>query len=330
MLVNCVVYHEGRRVHDIPVEEIGQWIGRGDSFVWVALKDATAEELTAMQQQFGLHELAVEDARHGHQRPKIEEYGDSLFAVLHLAELRPVTGAASLGAGEIQLGEVDIFVGPDYVLSVRNRSEQGFLGVRSRAEREPQLLQYGSSFVFYALIDAVVDRYMPVIAQLESELEAIEEQIFSSQTAHSNIKRLYELKRKMTVMRHAVVPLMEGVGKLYGGRVPALCKNTEEYFRDVYDHLYRVNASIDAMRETIATALQVNLSMVTLEQSDIAKRLAGWAAIFGAATTIVGVWGMNFEFMPELEWQYGYPLALLIIAGVCGWLYRRFRKARWL
>jgi len=216
------------------------------------------------------------------------------------------------------------------VLSVRNRSEQGFLGVRSRAEREPQLLQYGSSFVFYALIDAVVDRYMPVIAQLESELEAIEEQIFSSQTAHSNIKRLYELKRKMTVMRHAVVPLMEGVGKLYGGRVPALCNNTQEYFRDVYDHLYRVNASIDAMRETIATALQVNLSMVTLEQSDIAKRLAGWAAIFGAATTIVGVWGMNFEFMPELEWQYGYPLALLIIAGVCGWLYRRFRKARWL
>ena len=158
----------------------GEWIGRGDSFVWVALKDATAEELTAMQQQFGLHELAVEDARHGHQRPKIEEYGDSLFAVLHLVELRPVAGAASLGAGEIQLGEVDIFVGPDYVLSVRNRSEQGFLGVRSRAEREPQLLQYGSSFVFYALIDAVVDRYMPVIAQLESELEAIEEQIFSS------------------------------------------------------------------------------------------------------------------------------------------------------
>ncbi len=228
------------------------------------------------------------------------------------------------------MGEVDIFVGPDYVLSVRNRSEQGFLGVRSRAEREPQLLQYGSSFVFYALIDAVVDRYVPVIAQLESELEAIEEQIFSSETAHSNIKRLYELKRKMTAMRHAVVPLMEGVGKLFGGRVPQLCKNTQEYFRDVYDHLYRVNASIDAMRETIATALQVNLSMVTLEQSDIAKRLAGWAAIFGAATTIVGVWGMNFKFMPELEWHYGYPLALAVIVVVCGLLYRRFRKARWL
>ena len=134
----------------------------------------------------------------------------------------------------------------------------------------------------------------------------------------------------MTAMRHAVVPLMEGVGKLFGGRVPQLCKNTQEYFRDVYDHLYRVNASIDAMRETIATALQVNLSMVTLEQSDIAKRLAGWAAIFGAATTIVGVWGMNFKFMPELEWHYGYPLALAVIVAVCGLLYRRFRKARWL
>ena len=330
MLVNCVVYQDGKKLADIAVEDIGRHVSRPECFVWVAVRDPDAETLARMQDEFGLHELAVEDARHGHQRPKIEEYGDSLFAVLQLVELRPLQGASSLGAGELHVGEVDIFVGPDYVLSVRNRSEQGFLGVRNRAEREPQLLQYGSSFVFYALIDAVVDRYMPVISQLESELEAIEEQIFSSETAHSNIKRLYDLKRKMTAVRHAVVPLMEGVGKLYGGRVPALCKDTQEYFRDVYDHLYRVNAAIDAMRDTIATALQVNLSMVTLEQSDIAKRLAGWAAIFGAATTIVGVWGMNFEFMPELQWRYGYPLALGVISGVCGLLYLRFRRARWL
>ena len=330
MLVNCVVYQEGRRVQDIPVEEIGRWIGRGDSFVWVALKDATAEELTAMQEQFGLHELAVEDARHGHQRPKIEEYGDSLFAVLQLVELQPVEGRASLGAGEMHVGEVDIFVGPDYVLSVRNRSEQGFLGVRSRAEREPQLLQYGSSFVFYALIDAVVDRYVPVIAQLESELEAIEEQIFSSETAHANIKRLYELKRKMTAMRHAVVPLMEGVGKLFGGRVPQLCKNTAGILprrlrppvsrqrldrRDARDHRHRAAGQPVDGHPRAERHRQAARGM----GGDLRRRHHHRRRL-----------GHELQVHARAEWHYGYPLALAVIVAVCGLLYRRFRKARWL
>lgn len=326
MLVNCVLYQEGRKVQDIAVGEISQWIGRGDSFVWVALKDASAHELEAMGRQFRLHELAVEDAHHGHQRPKIDEYGDSLFAVLHLVEIE----RAGVNAGELTVGEIHIFVGPDYVLSIRNRSDHGFLGVRERAEREPHLLKHGSSFVFYALIDAVVDRYFPIIDALETELEAIEAGIFQRGAARSNIRRLYDLKRKMITLHHAVVPLMEAVGKLVGGRVPALCVPTQEYFRDVYDHLYRVNTSLESMRETIATALQVNLSMVAIEQSDIGKRLAGWAAIFGVATTIVGIWGMNFEFMPELKWKFGYPAALAVIVGVCGFVYYRFRKARWL
>ena len=326
MLVNCVLYQQGRKVQDIAVGEIGQWIGRGDSFVWVAMKDATAQELENMGRQFQLHELAVEDAHHGHQRPKIEEYGDSLFAVLQLVEIQ----RAGVNAGELNVGELDIFVGPDYVLSIRNRSDQGFLGVRERAEREPHLLKHGSSFVFYALIDAVVDRYFPIIDALETELEAIEASIFQRGAARSNIRRLYDLKQKLMTLRHAVVPLMEAVGKLHGGRVPALCVQTQEYFRDVYDHLYRVNTSLESMRETIATALQVNLSMVTIEHGDIAKRLAGWAAIFGVATTIVGIWGMNFDVMPELKWKFGYPVALVVIFGVCGFLYYRFRRARWL
>jgi len=144
------------------------------------------------------------------------------------------------------------------------------------------------------------------------------------------VERLYELKGKVMTVRHAVVPLMEGVAKLYGGRVPALCAQTQDYFRDVYDHLYRVNAALESIRETVVTAIQVNLSMVTIEQSDIAKRLTGWAAIFAVATTIVGIWGMNFEVMPELKWAYGYPFALALIAAVCGVLYYRFRLAKWL
>lgn len=321
MLINCVLYQEGKRIKDISVEEIGQWIGRGDSFVWVALKDPTPEELTGMQAQFGLHELAVEDARHGHQRPKIEEYGESLFAVLHLVE--------AVG-DELNVGEVDVFVGYDYVLSVRTHSEQGFLGVRARAEREPQLLKQGSSFVLYALMDAVVDRYFPIVDALETELEEIEGQIFVRGRARSNIERLYALKHKAMTLRHAVAPLMEATTHLFGGRVPALCVESEAYFRDVHDHLVRIGSAIDAMRDTIGTAIQVNLSMVTIEESEVNKKLAAWAAIFAVATAFAGIWGMNFKHMPELEWQYGYPAALLSIGVGCALVYRHFRKKKWL
>jgi magnesium transporter len=321
MLINCVVYQEGKRLRDIPVQEISDFLARPDYFVWVALRDADAAELDQMKGEFGLHELAVEDARHGHQRPKIDEYGNSLFAVLHTVELVD---------GEPHVGELDIFVEKNYVLSVRNHSREGFLGVRTRCEREPHLLKKGSAFVFYALMDAVVDRYFPVMDVLESELEAIEEQIFTKGSERANIERLYQLKRKVVVLKHAVAPLMESVAKLYGGRVPAVCVNTQEYFRDVYDHLYRINSSIDTIRDTISTAIQVNLSMVTIEESEVNKRLAAWAAIFAVATAFVGIWGMNFKNMPELQWKYGYPLALGIIGMICGYLYYRFRKSGWL
>ncbi|HYD80748.1 MAG TPA: magnesium/cobalt transporter CorA [Paucimonas sp.] len=321
MLINCVVYQDGKKLGDIPVQDISDYLARPGCFVWVALRDAGPEELEQLKAEFDLHELAVEDAHHGHQRPKIEEYGDSLFAVVHTVEY---------AAGELLAGEVNIFVEKNYVLSVRNRSRQDFLGVRARCEREPHLLKQGPAFVFYALMDAVVDRYFPVVDALESELEAIEEQIFAKGAAQANIERLYELKRKVMRLRHAVAPLMEAAAKLHGGRVPAICANTQEYFRDVYDHLCRINTSVDAIRDTISTAIQVNLSMVTIEESEVNKRLAAWAAIFAVATSFAGIWGMNFDVMPELKWQYGYPLALGLIGSTCGYLYYRFRKARWL
>jgi len=321
MLINCVLYQDGKRIRDIPADEIGQWRGRGDGFIWVALRDATDDELAAMQRHFNLPDLAVEDARHGHQRPKIEEYDGSLFTVLHLVEPR---------GDELHIGELAVFAGADYVLSVRDRSELSFLGVRERCEREPELLRFGPSFVLYALMDAVVDRYFPLIDAFEGEIESIETHIFERGAAGSNVRRLYELKRRVMILRHAVAPLLEALGKLHGGRVPALSAKTQDYFRDVSDHLYRINASIDTIRDTISTAIQVNLAMVTIEHGDIGKRLAGWAAIFAVATTIVGIWGMNFEHMPELKWQYGYPVALVVIGGVCGVMYWYFRRAKWL
>ncbi|RJG03977.1 magnesium/cobalt transporter CorA [Noviherbaspirillum sedimenti] len=321
MLINCAAYQKGRKIADIPVDKISSYIARGDCFVWVALKDAEPAELDVMRQEFGLHELAVEDAHHGHQSPKVEEYGSSMFIVVKTVEL--VEGA-------LQVGELDIFIGENYVLSVRSHSHQDFLGVRARAEREPHLLSHGPAFVVYALMDAVVDRYFPVIEALEAELEEIEDRMFEQASERSNIERLYQLKRKVTVLKHVVSPLMESAGKLFGGRVPPLFEHSQNYFRDVYDHLYRINNSIEAIRDTVNTAIQVNLSMVAIDESVVNKRLAAWAAIFAVATAFAGIWGMNFKAMPELDWKYGYPTALVLMTTVCGYLYIRFRKARWL
>ena len=322
MLLNCVAYQQGTKLADIAVPQIAEYLARPGCFVWVALKEASDDELLAMQRQFGLHDLAVEDARHGHQRPKIEEYGDTIFTVMHMIEYSPTD--------DLRVGEVAVFVGHNFVLSARRNSTQSFLGVRERAEREPHLLKQGASFVYYALMDAVVDRYFPVIDVLEQDLEAIEDKIFEPGTARQNIERLYALKRRVGMLRHAVLPLMEATGKLYGGRVPQVCERSQDYFRDVYDHLMRCNATLEALRETIGTAIQVNLSMVTIDESENTKRLAAWAGIFAVATFFVGVWGMNFEHMPELKWPWGYPMALGLIATVCGVMYWRFRKSGWL
>ena len=323
MLVNCVAYLEGQRLAEVPVDEVSHYLARPGCFVWVALRDPDQAELARMQQQFGLHDLAIEDALHGHQRPKIEEYGETVFVVLQTLELSPTD--------ELATGEVNVFVGPKFVLSVRNRSRHHLQAVRERAEREPHLLRQGPAFVLYALMDAIVDRYFPIVDALESELDAIESRIFEpGSPARDNIRRLYALKQRVTVVRHAVLPLQEAVGKLSRGRVPAVCEQNREYFRDVVDHLVRINGVLETLRETIATAIQVSLSLTTIEESEVTKRLAAWAGVFAVATFMVGIWGMNFESMPELKWAWGYPGALALIAAACAVMWWRFRRAGWL
>jgi magnesium transporter len=321
MLINCVVYQEGRKLADIDKREISDYLARPGCFVWVALRDATDEELSEMQEEFDLHALAVEDARHGHQRPKVEEYGNMLFVVLQTVEVM---------GEELKAGEVDIFVGPNYVLSVRQRSEQGFLGVRARAEREPDLLRNGSGYVLYALMDAVVDRYFPVLDAVETELEHIEEQLFTGVDPRRSIENLYYVKQKLTALKHATAPLMEISGKLFGGRVPVVCAGLGEYFRDIYDHVVRLNLTIDTARDTVTTAIQVNLAMITIGESEVTKRLAAYAALVAVPTMIAGIYGMNFEHMPELKWTFGYPVTIGLMAVIDGWLWSRFRKAGWL
>jgi len=321
MLVNCVAYQDGRKLADVPKDEIGDYIRRPGCFVWVALFEPSLADLQEMREEFGLHELAVEDASKGHHRPKLEEYGDSLFAVLQPIEIKE---------DELKVGEVEIFVGPNYVLSVRKQSERGFQGVRTRSEKEPHLLKHGAAYVLYALMDTVADRYFPVIDALETELERIEAQIFKRDTARSNIEALYGLKQKLMTLKHAVEPTMEAVGKLRGGRVPQVCMGMQEYFRDVFDHLQHINATIESIRDMQATAIQVNLGMINLNETEVTKKLAGWAAIIAVPTLIAGIYGMNFKGMPEYDLAYGYPLCIAVMVALDVALYFWFKKIKWL
>lgn len=321
MLVNCAVYENGKKVADIPKEEIHLHLGKPGRFVWVALRDPTPEELEEMRIEFDLHVLAVEDALHGHERPKVDEYGDCIFAVMHTVEL---------DGEELVQGEVNVFVGKDYVLSDRKRATAGFATVRERCEREPELLNAGPGYVLYALMDTIVDRYFPVVDALEEDLEKIEARIFEGTPARENVEALYGLKRKLMVLRHAAGPLHEAAGKLYGGRVPGIVAGTQEYFRDIFDHLFRINQSIESLRDMLTTAISVNLSLITVHESETMKQLAAYAALVAIPTMVAGIYGMNFDVMPELRWRFGYPATIGVMAVADAYLLYRFRKAGWI
>jgi magnesium transporter len=324
MLVNCAAYEDGRKLADIPVEDISDYVSRPGCFVWVALADPTEAELALMAEEFGLHELAVEDVRRGNQAPKIEEYGDMLFLVMRTLEL------GSPPDETLQEGQMAVFVGRNYVLSVRQKTQHGFTSVRARTEHEPELLKRGSGYVMYALMDAVVDRYFPVLDALETKLETLEVAMFKRTPGRRSVEAFYGLKQDLMTLRHAVAPLAEVASKLYGGRVPPACGGLQEYFRDVYDHLMRLNAELESMREMLQTAISVSLTLISIAESEVTKKLAAWGALITVPTLIAGVYGMNFHNMPELDWSAGYPLALAMMFGVDFILWKRFRKAGWI
>ena len=320
MLISCVAYQDGNRVGDIPIGEIRAARNKPGCFVWVAIKDPQPDELAALQAEFDLHDLAIEDAQRGHERPKIEEYGASLFAVIQTVEL---------DAADLHTGEADIFVGQNYVLTVRRDTKLGFGDVRQRTEQEPDLLKHGPAYVFYVLLDTIVDRYFPVVEAVSAEIEDLEQRIFSGQTSRAHIESMYGMKRKLMTLKHVVHPLLEVTGKLHGGRVPPICAGLQDYFRDVHDHVARLNQDIDDLRDMITTAVSVNLSLLTIQENEVTKRLAAYAALVAVPTMIGGIYGMNFQHMPELSDKYGYPIALGVMALIDGYLIYRFRKAKW-
>ncbi len=323
MVVNCAAYADGRRVGDVAIEDISEVLKQDDRFVWIGLHEPSEALLRQVQEEFGLHDLAVEDAHSAHQRPKLEEYGDGLFVVLRTVRMK----ADDSG---IEFGETHLFVGPSYVVSVRHGSARSYAEVRARCESAPKLLRKGPAFVLYAIMDFVVDQYFPIVDALEERLEAIEAEIFEDVREHDLTQRIYELKRDLLALKRAVSPLIEICNRLVRFDVALIPEDTRPYFRDVYDHVIRINETIDTLRELLTGALEANLSLVSVAQNEVTKKLAGWAAILAVPTMIAGVYGMNFEHMPELGWRFGYPLVMAVTVSICGWLYWSFRRAGWL
>jgi len=322
-VVACVAYSEGRRVGDVAIPDISEALKQPGVFVWIGLHDPAAELLEQIQQEFGLHDLAVEDARRAHQRPKLEQYGDSIFVVL-----RPAILASD--QERIELGETHLFVGPRYVVSIRHGATPSYTAVRTRCESNPGLLSKGPGFVLYAVMDFIVDQYFPVLDTLGDQLERLEDEIFSETFDRKTVQRIYDLKRNLVEVKRAVSPLVDVCNRLVRFDMPLIPEDTRPYFRDVYDHAIRINEHVDTLRELLTGALEAHLSLTAVAQNDAMKKLAGWAAIIGVPTMVAGVYGMNFKFMPELEWRYGYPAVVAGMGAVCVYLYYRFKRSGWL
>jgi magnesium transporter len=322
-VVNCAEYAEGRRVGDIKLPDVSEVLGTDPSrFVWIGLLEPGEGLLREVQQEFRLHDLAVEDAHRAHQRPKLEEYGDAIFVVLRTAQRGE--------DAKIAFGETHVFIGPGYVVSVRHGASAPYVEVRQRCERAPHLLKKGPGFVLYAIMDFVVDNYFPIVDDLEADLERLEEEIFGGHYRRETTERIYDLKRDLLGLKRAVSPLMEICNRLTRFDSQLIDAESRPYFRDVYDHVIRINETVDNLRELLNGALEANLSLISVAQSEVTKKLASWAAILAVPTMVAGIYGMNFEFMPELKWTAGYPLAMAIMLGVCATLFWRFKKSGWL
>jgi magnesium transporter len=322
-VVNSASYAGGLRVGEVAIPDISEVLKQPDRFVWIGLHEPDAELLAEVQQEFSLHDLAVEDAALAHQRPKLERYGDSLFVVLRTAHL-------DRAAGELEFGETHLFVGPNYVVSVRHGPSLPYVEVRSRCEASPDLLARGPSFVLYSLMDFIVDQYFPLVDAFEDKLEALEDNIFRQTLTRETTERIYQLKRMLLEVKRGVAPLVDMCNRLMRADTPLISDEVRPYFRDIYDHAIRINEMIDVLRELLTTALEANLSLVAVSQNDAMKRLAGWAAIIAVPTMIAGIYGMNFRFMPELDWIFGYPMAMVLMVGACGFLYYKFKRSGWL
>lgn len=322
-VIDCAAYSGGLRVADVGIDDIRITLTREGQFIWLGLYEPDRELLRQIQQQFGLHDLAIEDAYNAHQRPKLELYEGSLFVVLRTAHL-------SASPRRLEFGETHIFVGSNYVVTVRHGSLRSHIGVRQRCESTPHLLAKGPGYVLYALMDFVVDQYLPIVQSIEEEVQELEDAILGEATNSEATPRIYHLKRDLLALRRAVSPLVEVCNRLMRFDFQHVPEDTRPYFRDVYDHIVRLNETIDAQRELLTTALEAHLSLLSVAQNEHMKRITAWAAMIAVPTMIAGIYGMNFSNMPELHWHYGYLASIVGMALASLGLYLGFKRSGWL
>lgn len=320
-VMRCVAYQKGVGIGDVTIEDISEVLLKEDTFVWLGLREADSKILRAIQIEFGLHDLAIEDACSAHQRPKIEEYGDSLFIVLQTAQLVDE---------RVEFGETHLFVGPRFLVTVRHGASHSLARVRERCQAMPQLLAKGSGFALYSIIDFIVDNYMPVINGLQERFDVLESAIFQNRPSRQTMEGLYELKRELLLLEGAINPVIDICNELMRFHGGLIHKDVRFYFRDVADHIKRVDRAIQGMREMLLAAMQVHLTFETVRQNEVVKRLAGWGAILAIPTMVFSWYGMNFRHMPELEWMFSYPLVLAGVAVGSLGLYWRLKRSGWL
>jgi magnesium transporter len=323
VIVDCAVYKAGRRLNGaLPVHEAMEACRKPGAFTWIGLYEPTEEEFESIRSEFDLHELAVEDAIHAHQRPKLEVYGEMVFIVLKTARYVDPEEV-------VRLAEILIFLGEDYVITVRHGETSELKDVRQRLEREPELLAHGPGAVLHAIVDKVVDDYTPAIIGLGEDIDEIENQVFSGERANP-AERIYKLKREVLEFGHAVGPLVDPVDRLAKGHYEVIHPEVRTYFRDVNDHLLRAHEQLENFRDLLTSVLSANLAQVTVRQNEDVRKISAIVAIVAVPTMIAGIYGMNFEHMPELGWTFGYPLVLAVMAAICFTLYRYFKRVGWL
>jgi magnesium transporter len=327
-IVDCAVYANGRRqAGELELDqayEAGRHEDGGESrFVWIGLKEPSPEEFASVAEEFHLHELAVEDAIKAHQRPKLEVYGEAIFMVLKTARYDDANES-------VEIGEILLFAGRGFIVSVRHGEASALDEVRAAAEQRDDLLRCGTGAVLHAIVDRVVDDYEPVLLGVENDIEEVEEQVFSPSRGGAPTERIYKLKREVLHMHRATQPLVEPLAKLAAGRFDVVHEDIREYFRDVYDHVLRANEVVEAQREMLNGILDANTAQVSVRQNDDMRKISAWVAIAAVPTMLAGIYGMNFQHMPELGWRFGYPAVLIVMAAICFGLWRQFKRVGWL
>ena len=322
MILDCAHYKDGARQNDAPlaIDDAAERC-RDDGFIWLGLHDPEPAELTEVAERFDLPPLAVEDARKAHQRPKLEDYDEGYFLVLHTARYLD-------DVEEVEFGEVHVFTGERFVIVIRHGAASELHSARERLEARPELLREGPAAAVWAIMDKVVDDYEPVMAGLENDVEEVEVDVFGERSDET--KRIYFLRRELAEFYRAVHPLLQPLDVLVSAKMASATSLLGEHMRDISDHVKRIEDAISTQRELLTSVLQANLAVISVQQNDVVKKISGWAAIITVPTFIASVYGMNFDHMPELGWRYGYPLSLLAMVAVGFVLHRVLRRAGWL